>query len=93
MIRQGEVASDIRAVPIRLMWAKMHDANPTLQPLGDKWHMSRSLDEASAAFMYTLLTGRAPNAAGLPVDRLLGLTVGCQTATRMSHLQLPTRRR
>jgi len=88
MIRQGEVASDIRAVPIRLMWAKLHDANRKLKPLRDKWHMSRSLDEAGATFMYTLLSGRRPAAVS---TRLAG-KIGYETAVILSHLQPPTRR-
>ncbi len=47
MIRQGEISSVIRAVPICLMWAKLHDAAPGIKPLRDRWHMSRSLDEAT----------------------------------------------
>jgi len=94
MIRQGEVASDIRAVPIRLMWAKLHDANPKLKPLRDKWHMSRSLDEATGTFMYTLLSGRCPVGnepsprGSEPWNRWLGRRIGYQTAIRMSHLSL-----
>ena len=94
MIRQGEVASDIRAVPIRLMWAKLHDANAKLKPLRDKWHMSRYLDEATGTFMYTLLSGNCPvdtepetkNTDAL--NRWLGRKIGYETAVRMAHLQL-----
>jgi hypothetical protein len=94
MIRQGEVASDIRAVPIRLMWAKLHDANPKLSPMRDKWHMSRYLDEATGTFMYTLLSGRRPLAArptaktADATSRWLGRKIGYETAVRMSHLTL-----
>ncbi len=97
MIRQGEVASDIRAVPIRLMWAKLRDASPKLKPLRDSWHMSRYLDEATASFMVTLLTGRCPvghkpttNSAD-HWHRWLGRKIGYETAMRMAHLQLPVR--
>ena len=93
MIRQGEVKSDIRCVPIRLMWAKLHRVNPELKPLRDKWHMSRYLDEASGTFIYTLLSGRCP--VGAEPDegnrdawnRWLGRRIGYETAWRMSHLQ------
>ena len=101
MIRQGEVASDIRAVPIRLMWAKMHDANTKLKPLRDKGHMSPYLDEATGTFMYTLLSGRCPvgaqpSARGSDAwNRWLGRKVGYETACRMAHLvsPRPSRRR
>ena len=93
MIRQGEVASDIRAVPIRLMWAKLHDANPKLKPLRDRWHMSRCLDEATGTFMYTLLSGKRPVSNEPPEkgtdahNRWLGQKIGYETAIRMAHLQ------
>ncbi|MDP6544330.1 MAG: hypothetical protein QGH60_10085 [Phycisphaerae bacterium] len=98
MIRQGEVASDIRAVPIRLMWAKLHDANAKLKPLRDRWHMSRYLDEATGAFMYTLLSGRRPVVAEPSTkgsdawNRWLGQKIGYETAWRMSHLTSPPSR-
>lgn len=94
MIRQGEVASDIRAVPIRLMWAKLRDANPKLKPLRDRWHMSRYLDEATGTFMYTLLSGRRPvgdepSPKGNDAwNRWLGRKIGYETAMRMAHLGL-----
>ncbi len=94
MIRHGEVASDIRAVPIRLMWAKPHDAYPRLSSLRDKSHMSRALDEATATYMYTLLSSRRPVAArpsGNTQDaasRWLAQKIGCETAVRMAHLTL-----
>ncbi len=95
MVRQGEVASDIRAVPIRLMWAKLHDANPKLKALRDRWHMSRYLDEATGTFMYTLLSGRCPvdtepKAKGSDAwNRWLGRKIGYETAWRMAHLVSP----
>jgi len=95
MIRQGEVASDIRAVPVRLMWAKLHEANPKLNPLRDRWHMSRYLDEATGTFMCTLLFGRCP-VGGEPKsrgsdawNRWLGRRIGYETAVRMAHLAPP----
>jgi len=98
MIRQGEVASDIRAVPIRLMWAKMHDADPNLKPLGDRWHMSGYLNEATGTYMCTLLLGQCP-VGDEPMDknsnewkRWLGRKIGCETAMRMAHLVLSGQR-
>jgi len=99
MIRQGEVESDVRATPVRLMWAKLHDADPTLKPLRDKWHMSRYLDEATGTFMYALLSGRCPVAAQPPARnsdawrRWLGRKIGYETAMRMAHLAPPRPRR
>jgi hypothetical protein len=93
MIRENEVASDIRCIPIRLMWAKIRAANPSLSPLRDGWHMSRILDEATGTFMYTLLSGRCPvnlepsNKQGDEWNRWLGRKVGYETAWRMAHLQ------
>lgn len=92
MIRQKEIPKDIRCIPIRLMWAKLHDLDPEMKPLGDRWHMNRYLDDASATFMYTLLSGRCP--IGDMPDKSdtnawrgwLGQKVGYETAWRMSHL-------
>ncbi|MHC4253595.1 MAG: hypothetical protein ACYS9X_31130, partial [Planctomycetota bacterium] len=92
MIKQEEVPRDIRGLPIRLMWAKMHEADPEMKPLGDKWHMSGHLDHASGAFIYTLLSGRCPiGSEPQRNDRKawrnwLGQRVGYETAWRMSHL-------
>ncbi|MFK7850034.1 MAG: hypothetical protein AB8D78_03555 [Akkermansiaceae bacterium] len=60
MCRQQEVEKNVRAVPIRLLWAKIQDLDPDLRPLRDKWHMSRLTDAASGAFIVTLLTGKDP---------------------------------
>ena len=93
MIQQGEVAADIRCVPIRLMWAKMQQVDPDLTPFRDKWHMSRELDEASGAFIYTLLSGRCPVGAEPPRENQkswrawLGRRIGYETAWRMAHLR------
>ena len=93
MIRQKEVASDIRCVPIRLMWAKMQHANNKLQPLRDGWHMSQYLDQASGTFMYTLLSGRCPvdkepaRSNAKEWNRWFAQKIGYETAWQMSHLQ------
>jgi hypothetical protein len=96
MIREGELEQNARAIPMRLMWAKIHDAKPTLAPLRDAWHMSRVLDEASGTFMVTLLTGRCPvdeepaDRASGDWDRWLGRKVGYETAWRLTHMQART---
>lgn len=58
MCRDNEVEKNVRAVPIRLMWAKILELDPTLPPLRDNWHMSRLIDSACGAYMITLLTGK-----------------------------------
>lgn len=93
MIREGEVKHDVRAVPIRLLWAKLKDANPKLTPLRDKWHMSRFLDAASGTYMVTLLTGKnpvgdePPNKESDEWNLWLGRKTGYETAMRMAHLK------
>ncbi len=93
MIREDEVKHDVRAVPIRLLWAKLKDANPALTPLRDKWHMSRFLDAASGTYMVTLLTGKNP-VGDEPADKesdewnlWTGRRIGYETAMRMANLK------
>ncbi len=93
MLREELVDLGGRCIPIRLLWAKLHDARPALEPLGDKWHMSRQLNEASAAFLVTLLTGRCP--LGAEPDsadersqlRWQSRKIGYETAWRMANLE------
>jgi hypothetical protein len=90
--RELSLPEDVRAIPIRLMWLKMEQASPGFNPLGDNTHMHPNLNDASAAFMYTLLSGRCPvveepatqgSAAWM---QWLGHKVGYETAWQMSHL-------
>ena len=96
MIRPGTREPDwpeaVRAIPIRLMWLKMLENSPGFNPLGDNTHMHPYLNDASAAFMYTLLSGRCPvieepaaqgSAAWM---QWLGHKIGYETAWQMSHL-------
>lgn len=92
MIQAKQVKLDVRCIPIRLMWAKMHDLDPDMTPLRDRWHMSHYLDSATGAFMVTLLSGRCP-LSHKPADgdanatrHWLGQKVGYETAWRMNHL-------
>lgn len=96
MIRPGTrelgLPLDVRAIPIRLMWLKMREVYPELNALGDPTHMGRHLDDATAAFMITLLTGRCP-IIDEPAERgstawlqWLGHKIGYETAWQMSHL-------
>jgi hypothetical protein len=98
MIRPGTREPDwpdaVRAVPIRLMWQKMSEASPGFNPLGDNTHMGTHLNDATAAFMYTLLSGRCPivpeptpqGSANAAWMQWLGHKVGYETAWQMSHL-------
>ena len=45
------------AVPIRTLYAQMHEAIPGQSAYRDSWHMHRDLDKAIGAFMFTILTG------------------------------------
>lgn len=83
---------DVRAIPIRLIWCKMEQASPGFNPLGDNTHMHKKLNDASAAFMYTLLSGRCaivdePASPGSDAWlQWLGHKIGYETAWQMSHL-------
>lgn len=93
MIRQNETVKDVRTVPLRLMWAKIHDFDPLLEPLRDNWHMSRYADEMGASYMYTLLSERCC-IGDEPQDNTtdswrywLSRRIGYETAWRLSSLQ------
>lgn len=92
MIREGEVEKRVYAVPIRLLLAKLMDADPDIGPLRDRWHMSRELDAATGTYMVTILTGKNP-VGEEPGDKAskewklwLGRKVGHETAMRMGRL-------
>jgi autotransporter-associated beta strand protein len=98
MIRPGTREPDwpeaVRAIPIRLMWLKMAEISPGFNPLGDSTHMHPNLNDASAAFMYTLISGRCPVVAEPTPQgssnpawmQWLGHKIGYETAWQMSHL-------
>ena len=56
MVNNNEVPQG-KAIPIRLLSAQLKEAIEGYSAYGDSWHMNSDLDKASAAFMYTLLTG------------------------------------
>ncbi|WP_339627333.1 hypothetical protein [uncultured Maribacter sp.] len=56
MIRENELPT-ARALPIRLLYAQMKGLNIADSAYRDSWHISRDLDRASGAYIYTLLTG------------------------------------
>lgn len=96
MIRPGtrelSLPEDVRAIPTRLMWLKMREFSPGFNPLGDNTHMHPNLNDASAAFMYTLLSGRCPvveepaSQGAAEWMQWLGHKIGYETAWQMSHL-------
>ncbi len=92
--REPDMPESVRAIPIRLMWQKMCEVSPGFNPLGDSTHMHPYLNDASAAFMYTLLSGRCPvvaeptpqGSANPAWMQWLGHKIGYETAWQMSHL-------
>jgi hypothetical protein len=58
MCRDKEVGENVRTIPLRLLWAKIQDMDPTHEPLRDKWHMSHLIDAAAGSFIVTSLTGK-----------------------------------
>jgi len=91
MIRQGEVEKRVYAVPVRLLLCKLMDADPTIKPLRDHWHMSRELDAAIGAYMVSILTGKNPVGDRPDKDSnewkpWLGRKIGYETAMRMGRL-------
>ena len=74
------------------MWLKMTEVSPGFNPLGDNTHMHPHLNDASAAFMYTLLSGRCPvveepaTPGSTAWMQWLGHKIGYETAWQMSHL-------
>lgn len=93
--RETSLPADVRCIPIRLLYLKMREAFPAMNPLHDNTHMHFNLNDASAAFMYTLLSGRCPvveepatkdTSESSAWMRWLGHKVGYETAWRMAHL-------
>lgn len=90
--RETSLPADVRCIPIRLLWLKMEQAYPGFAPLGDNTHMGPHLHDASAAFMYTLISGRCPvvDEPATPGStawmQWLGHKIGYETAWQMSHI-------
>ena len=90
--RELSLPEDVRAIPIRLMWLKMREVFPGFNPLGDSTHMNNHLNDATAAFMYTLLSGRCPvveepaTQGSSEWQQWLGHKIGYETAWQMAHL-------
>ena len=62
---------------------KMVRAFPGFNPLGDNTHMSPYLNDASAAFMYTLLSGRCPGRCRTYAGRLRRMDAVARTQDRV----------
>ncbi len=91
MVRESELPG-ARAVPLRTLHARMQELNPGQSAYRDGWHMSRDLDKAIGAFMYTLLTGHCAVDAE-PADTSSGEwrewmahKVGYETAWTLMHM-------
>ncbi|MCF2873352.1 MULTISPECIES: hypothetical protein [unclassified Tenacibaculum] len=56
MVRKSELPN-ARAIPIRTLYAQLKEAIPSQSAYSDNWHMHGNLDKATAAYMYTMLTG------------------------------------
>jgi hypothetical protein len=93
MIRGDKLKHNIRAIPIRLLWAKLNDAIPGGSPMGDKWHMHGDLLDATGTFLFTAVSGRTPLGDKPSEDNAKAMRswtaqkIGYETAWRMSHLQ------
>ncbi len=92
MVEQGEIP-DVRAIPVRTLFAQMREINPDQSAYRDSWHMHRDLDKAIGAYMYTLLTGECALGEE-PEDPTSeswyawnGHRIGCQTAWTVMTLK------
>lgn len=96
--REPDLPESVRSIPIRLMWLKMAEKSQGFNPLGDNTHMGPYLNDATAAFMYTLISGRCPlvaeptpqNSSNAAWMQWLGHKIGYETAWQMSHLTTRT---
>lgn len=93
MIRSDELSKDIRAVPVRLLLAKLRELDPGISPLRDRWHMSRELDAAIGSYMITAITGKNPASDPAPAKESSAWKnwsarrIGYETALRMGQLR------
>lgn len=91
MVNQGELPQ-ARAVPIRTLYAQLKETIPTASAFRDPWHMSRNLDRATGAFMYTLLTGHCAldeepeDRDSDPWRQWTAHRIGYETAWSLMHL-------
>jgi len=50
--------SSARNLPLRTLWARLHKEVTDSRPMRDSAHLSYEIDEAAAAFMFTMYSGR-----------------------------------
>jgi hypothetical protein len=78
-----------RNVPLRTLWSQIHKYFPDLRPLRDSTHLSYETDEAAAAYMITLYSGRCP--LGLEPEvtdkTWVSRKIGYETAWMMGRCQ------
>lgn len=92
MIEQSELPQ-ARAIPIRTLYAQMHEAIPGQSAYRDSWHMHRNLDKAIGAFMFTMLTGdcslgQEPEDSNSAAWRTwMSHKIGYETAWNIMYLQ------
>jgi len=97
MISNGEVPSsiyDVRPVPWRLLWSKMHHLQPTFPIQSDGWHASGHMNIAAGSYIVSLISGRCA-VPEEPANKLSAAwrswfchKLGYETAWQMSHLTL-----
>jgi len=92
MMENGELPY-ARAIPLRTLHAQLQEAIPGQSAYSDGWHMSKDLDKAAGAFMYTLLTGHCALDAE-PEDttsaawrQWVAHKTGYETAWKLMHFQ------
>ena len=99
MIRPGTreqgVPLNVRSVPVRLMWSRIYDADPSLVVTPDNNHMNGILLDAIGTYMTTILTGRCsvtdePEKSSSTWNKWYARKVAYETAWRMSHLTTRT---
>ena len=99
MIRPGTrekgLPLNVRSVPVRLMWSRIYDADPSLKVVPDNNHMNGILLDAIGTYMATILTGRCsvndePDRSSSTWNKWYARKVAYETAWRMSHLTTRT---
>lgn len=99
MIRPGTrekgLPLNVRSVPVRLMWSRIYDADPTLKVVPDNNHMNGVLLDAIGTYMATIFTGRCsvndePERSSSTWNKWYARKVAYETAWRMSHLTTRT---
>lgn len=92
MVRESEIPYG-KAIPVRSLLAQMQEINPAESGWRDGIHISRELDKAIGAYMFTMLTGHCALDAE-PADKnssawrdWVGHKVGYETAWTLMHMR------